>query len=701
MLTKDLTKIRNIGIAAHIDAGKTTTSERILFYTGVNYKIGETHDGTATMDWMAQERERGITITSAAITCKWKDCFINIIDTPGHVDFTVEVERSLRVLDGAVSVFCAVGGVEPQSETVWRQADKYKVPRIAFINKMDRVGANFLNVVDQIHDRLGARAVPVVLPIGAEDSFQGVIDLLEMKELFYVDEMGAHPEHRDIPADIIDDAKMYREHLIEQLADVDDEIMGLYLDGKEPSVEQIKAAIRRQTIALKFVPCFCGSAFKNKGIQPLLDAVVDYLPSPIDLPPVEGADPDDETKAVERHPKLDEPVAALAFKVAVDPFVGRLTFCRLYSGVLHTGDTLYNPASRKRERIGRILMMHSNKRVDVDDASAGMIVALPSLKSTRTGDTLCDEAHPVVLESLTFPAPVITLAVEPETTEDKAKLAKGLMALSDEDPTFVVKDNEETGQTTISGMGELHLDIIVDRLRREFGVHVKVGRPQVAYREAITQRVERVQGKFVRQSGGHGQYGDCVINMEPLPDGQEGFVFEDDIVGGVIPREFIPACQKGFEEAMGSGVLGGFPVIGVKVELVYGSYHEVDSSEMAFKIAASMAFKEAMRKATPTLMEPIMAVEVVTPEEYVGDVMGDLSSRRGNVEGMEMRANARAVKAFVPLGEMFGYATDLRSKTSGRANYTMQFDHYSAVPRNVAEAILNPSGSADETKGKK
>ncbi len=701
MLTKDLTKIRNIGIAAHIDAGKTTTSERILFYTGVNYKIGETHDGTATMDWMAQERERGITITSAAITCKWKDCFINIIDTPGHVDFTVEVERSLRVLDGAVSVFCAVGGVEPQSETVWRQADKYKVPRIAFINKMDRVGANFLNVVDQINDRLGARAVPVVLPIGAEDSFQGVIDLLEMKELFYVDEMGAHPEHRDIPADIIDDAKMYREHLIEQLADVDDEIMGLYLDGKEPSVEQIKAAIRRQTIALKFVPCFCGSAFKNKGIQPLLDAVVDYLPSPIDLPPVEGADPDDETKAVERHPKLDEPVAALAFKVAVDPFVGRLTFCRLYSGVLHTGDTLYNPASRKRERIGRILMMHSNKRVDVDDASAGMIVALPSLKSTRTGDTLCDEAHPVVLESLTFPAPVITLAVEPETTEDKAKLAKGLMALSDEDPTFVVKDNEETGQTTISGMGELHLDIIVDRLRREFGVHVKVGRPQVAYREAITQRVERVQGKFVRQSGGHGQYGDCVINMEPLPDGQEGFVFEDDIVGGVIPREFIPACQKGFEEAMGSGVLGGFPVIGVKVELVYGSYHEVDSSEMAFKIAASMAFKEAMRKATPTLMEPIMAVEVVTPEEYVGDVMGDLSSRRGNVEGMEMRANARAVKAFVPLGEMFGYATDLRSKTSGRANYTMQFDHYSAVPRNVAEAILNPSGSADETKGKK
>ena len=699
MLTKDLTKIRNIGIAAHIDAGKTTTTERILFYTGVNYKIGETHDGTATMDWMAQERERGITITSAAITCQWKDCFINIIDTPGHVDFTVEVERSLRVLDGAVSVFCAVGGVEPQSETVWRQADKYKVPRIAFINKMDRVGANFFGVVSQIHDRLGARAVPVVLPIGAEDSFQGVVDLLQMKELVYVDESGAHPELRDIPADMLDDAKMYRENLIEQLGDVDDEIMNMYLEGQEPTVEQLKAAIRRQTIALKFVPCFCGSAFKNKGIQPVLDAVIDYLPSPVDIPAVEGTSPDDETKVIERHPRMDEPLSALAFKVAVDPFVGRLTFCRIYSGTLHAGDTLYTPASRKRERIVRILLMHSNKRIDIDDASAGMIVALPSLKNTRTGDTLCDENNPVVLESLTFPAPVITLAVEPATTEDKTKLAKGLIALSDEDPTFVVKDNEETGQTTISGMGELHLDIIVDRLRREFGVHVNVGRPQVAYREAIQNRVEKVQGKFVRQSGGHGQYGDCVINMEPLPDGQEGFVFEDDIVGGVIPREFIPACQKGFEEAMGSGVLGGFPVIGVKVELVYGSYHEVDSSEMAFKIAASMAFKEAMRKASPTLMEPIMSVEVVTPEDYVGDVMGDLSSRRGRVDGMEMRANARAIKAYVPLGEMFGYATDLRSKTSGRANYTMQFDHYEPVPKNVAEAILNPSGA--ESAGKK
>ena len=694
MLTKDLSKIRNIGIAAHIDAGKTTTSERILFFTGVNYKIGEVHDGAATMDWMAQERERGITITSAAITCQWKDCYINLIDTPGHVDFTVEVERSLRVLDGAVSVFCAVGGVEPQSETVWRQADKYKVPRVAFVNKMDRVGANFLNVVEQIHDRLGARAVPVVLPIGAEESFQGIVDLIQMKEVVYLDETGAHPELRDIPSDMAEEAQMYREHLIEQLADVDDEIMSLVLDDKVPTVEQIKAAIRRQTIALKFVPCFCGSAFKNKGIQPLLDAVVDYLPSPLDVPAVEGTSPDDETKVIERHAKLDEPVSALAFKIAVDPFVGRLTFCRIYSGMLRTGDTLYNPASRKRERIGRILLMHSNKRIDIEDASAGMIVALPSLKNTRTGDTLCDENNPIVLESLTFPAPVITLAVEPATTDDKAKLAKGLIALADEDPTFVVKDNEETGQTTISGMGELHLDIIVDRLRREFGVHVNVGAPQVAYREAILNRVERVQGKFVRQSGGHGQYGDCVINMEPLPDGQEGFVFEDDIVGGVIPREFIPACQKGFEEAMGSGVLGGFPVIGVKVELVYGSYHEVDSSEMAFKIAASMAFKEAMKKASPTLMEPIMSVEVVTPEDYVGDVMGDLSSRRGRVDGMEMRANARAIKAFVPLGEMFGYATDLRSKTSGRANYTMQFDHYEPVPKNVAETILGNNADA-------
>ena len=694
MLTKDLSKIRNIGIAAHIDAGKTTTSERILYYTGITHKIGEVHDGAATMDWMAQERERGITIQSAAISCQWKDCYINLIDTPGHVDFTVEVERSLRVLDGAVSVFCAVGGVQPQSETVWRQANKYNVPRVAFVNKMDRVGANFLNVVEQIRERLGANAVPMVLPIGAEDSFTGIVDLLHMKEIVYTDKDGMHPELRDIPADMLEEAQMYRESMLEQLGDADDEIMEMLLEEKQPTIEQIKTAIRRQTIALKFVPCFCGSAFKNKGVQPVLDAVIDYLPSPLDLPSVEGTNPDNPEETLVRKAALDEPVAALAFKIAVDPFVGRLTFCRLYSGMIKTGESLYNPTSRKRERIGRILLMKSNDRIDIEDASAGMIIALPSLKATRTGDTLCDENHPIVLESLTFPTPVITLAVEPASTEDKAKLAKGLIALSDEDPTFVVKDDEETGQTTISGMGELHLDIIVDRLRREFGVNVNVGRPQVAYREAILNRVERVQGKFVRQSGGHGQYGDCVINMEPLPNGQEGFVFEDDIVGGVIPREFIPACQKGFEEAMGSGVLGGYPVIGVKVELVYGSYHDVDSSEMAFKIAASMAFKEAMKKASPSLMEPIMAVEVVTPEDYVGDVMGDISSRRGRVDGMEMQGTARSIKAFVPLGEMFGYATDLRSKTSGRANYTMQFDHYEPVPRTVAESILNPSGDA-------
>ena len=689
MLCDDLSKIRNIGIAAHIDAGKTTTSERILFYTGVNYKIGEVHEGAATMDWMEQERERGITITSAATTCRWRDCWINLIDTPGHVDFTVEVERSMRVLDGAVSVFCAVGGVEPQSETVWRQADKYRVPRVAFVNKMDRVGANFLSVVDQLHEKLGARAVPLQLPIGAEDSFKGIVDLVTMKAFCYhTEDSGAKPEEGPIPEDMKADAASYREHLIEAWGDVDEEIMELYLDGKEPSVEQIKRAIREHTIKLEFVPVLCGSAFKNKGIQAVLDAVVDYLPSPLDLPAIEGTDPDDPEKIIERHPDVSAPFAGLAFKIAVDPFVGRLTYCRVYSGKVKTGDTLYNPASRKRERIGRILQMHSNKRIDLDEAGAGMIIALPSLKATRTGDTLCDEKAPVVLESLEFPQPVISLSVEPATTADKDKLTKGLIALAEEDPTFVVRNNEETGQTIISGMGELHLDIIIDRLRREFKVDVAVGRPQVSYREAIFDRVEQVQGKFVRQSGGRGQYGDVVINMEPLPDGASGFVFEDKIVGGVIPREYIPAVQKGIEEAMGTGILGGFPVIGVKVELVYGSYHDVDSSEMAFKIAASMAFKEAMRRAHPALMEPIMAVEVDTPEEYVGDVMGDLSSRRGRVEGMEMRGNARAIKAYVPLGEMFGYATDLRSRTSGRATYTMQFHHYEPTPASVAESIL-------------
>ncbi|EFC91957.1 translation elongation factor G [Dethiosulfovibrio peptidovorans DSM 11002] len=686
MAGMDLHKIRNIGIAAHIDAGKTTTTERILFYTGRNYKIGEVHEGAATMDWMEQERERGITITSAATTCQWKGHNINIIDTPGHVDFTVEVERSMRVLDGAISVFCAVGGVEPQSETVWRQADKYHVPRIAFVNKMDRVGANFLTVVDQLKERLGATAVPLQLPIGSEEDFQGVVDLIEMKAILFSDVMGAEPTIEEIPADMMEEAKLYRESMIECLSDFDEEIMALFLEGEEVSNDMIRSAIRKSTISLDIVPAMCGTAFKNKGVQPLLDAVVAYLPSPMDLPAIVGVDPDDGSE-LERHANEDEPVSALAFKIAVDPFVGKLTFCRIYSGVLKSGTSIYNPTSRKRERIGRILQMHANKRTDIDEAGAGMIVALPSLKNTRTGDTLCDEKNPIVLENLEFPEPVISLAVEPITQSDKDKLSKGLIALAEEDPTFVVRNDEETGQTVISGMGELHLDIIVDRLKREFKVGVNVGRPQVAYREAITKAVSQVQGKFVRQSGGRGQYGDVVIDMEPLEE-CKGFVFEDKIVGGVIPRDYIPAVQKGIEEAITNGILGGFPVIGVKVSLVYGSYHDVDSSEMAFKIAASMAFKEAMRKAGPTLMEPVMFVEVVTPEEYVGDVMGDLSSRRGRVEGMEIRGNARAIKAYVPLGEMFGYATDVRSKTSGRATYTMQFDHYEAVPASVAEEIL-------------
>ena len=686
MAGMDLHKIRNIGIAAHIDAGKTTTTERILFYTGRNYKIGEVHEGAATMDWMEQERERGITITSAATTCQWKGHNINIIDTPGHVDFTVEVERSMRVLDGAVSVFCAVGGVEPQSETVWRQADKYHVPRIAFVNKMDRVGANFLTVVDQLKERLGATAVPLQLPIGSEEDFQGVVDLIEMKAILFSDVMGAEPTIEEIPADMMEEAKLYRDSMIEALSDFDEEIMALFLEGEEVSSDMIKSAIRKSTISLDIVPAMCGTAFKNKGVQPLLDAVVAYLPSPMDLPAIVGVDPDDGSE-LERHANEDDPVSALAFKIAVDPFVGKLTFCRIYSGVLRSGTSIYNPTSRKKERIGRILQMHANKRTDIDEAGAGMIVALPSLKNTRTGDTLCDEKKPIVLENLEFPEPVISLAVEPITQSDKDKLSKGLIALAEEDPTFVVRNDEETGQTVISGMGELHLDIIVDRLKREFKVGVNVGRPQVAYREAITKAVSQVQGKFVRQSGGRGQYGDVVINMEPLEEGK-GFIFEDKIVGGVIPRDYIPAVQKGMEESITNGILGGFPVIGVKVSLVYGSYHDVDSSEMAFKIAASMAFKEAMRKAGPTLMEPVMFVEVVTPEEYVGDVMGDLSSRRGRVEGMEIRGNARAIKAYVPLGEMFGYATDVRSKTSGRATYTMQFDHYEAVPASVAEEIL-------------
>ena len=684
----DLKLIRNIGIAAHIDAGKTTTTERILYYTGRTHKLGEVHEGAATMDWMDQERERGITITSAATTCHWKDCIINIIDTPGHVDFTVEVERSLRVLDGVVAVFCAVGGVEPQSETVWRQADKYSVPRIAFINKMDRVGADFLSVVEGMRERLGARAVPIQMPIGAEDAFIGLIDLVRGRAVIYGEdlELGREPKLTEIPPELQEEAAQAREFLIESISDYDEEIMEIFLDGGEVPVEKLKAAIRRATIDLHIVPVLCGSAFKNKGVQSMLDAVIDYLPSPDDLPPLVAHDVNDPEKTLERHSSYDEPFSALAFKVMVDPFVGRLVFCRIYSGALKAGESVLNVATGKRERVGRILRMHANKREELEECSAGMIVALPGLKATRTGDTLCSESAPVLLENLTFPEPVIHLAVEPNSKADQVKLSKGLLALSEEDPTFRVRTDEETNQTIISGMGELHLEVIVDRLRREFSVEVKVGRPQVAYREAI-RKASKAEGKFIRQSGGRGQYGHVVLELEPLPEGQV-YEFQNKIVGGAIPKEYIPAVQKGLDETITSGILGGYPVIGVRVSLVFGSYHDVDSSEIAFKIAASMGFKEGMRKADPVLMEPVMKVEVVSPEEYVGDVIGDLSSRRGRIEGMEMRANARIIKSIVPLSEMFGYATDLRSKSSGRAAYSMQFDHYEEVPHDVAEKIL-------------
>ena len=685
MQTLDMKRIRNIGIAAHIDAGKTTTTERILFYTGRNYKMGETHEGAATMDWMEQEKERGITITSAATTCIWADHFVNIIDTPGHVDFTGEVERSMRVLDGAVAVFCAVGGVEPQSETVWRQADKYHVPRVAFINKMDRVGADFFNVVREIREKLGAKPVPIQIPIGSEDGFAGLIDLVNFMGVQYKDDLGAEPRVIAVPAHLEDEARAARDSMIEMLADYDEEIMTLYLDGKEVPAALIKKALRAGTVGLKIVPVICGSAFKNKGVQPLLDAVVDYLPSPLDLPPVTGINP--VTLQEETRVSGDgEPFSALAFKIMVDPFVGRLVFIRVYSGKLTKGSSLFNATTGARERVGRILRMHANKREELDEVGAGMIVALPGLKLTKTGDTLCDENKPLVLENLVFPEPVISLSVEPATKNDKLKLTKGLTALAEADPTFKVKTDEETSQTIISGMGELHLEIIVGRLKREFAVDVKVGRPQVAYREAI-RKASRAEGRYVRQSGGRGQYGHVVFEMEPLPEGM-GYEFEDKIVGGVVPREYVSAVEKGLEEAVNNGVLGGYPVIGLKVALVDGSYHEVDSSEMAFRIAASMGFKEAMRKADPVLMEPVMSVEVVTPEDYIGDVIGDLSSRRGRIEGMDTRMNTKVVKSFVPLAEMFGYATDLRSKTSGRATYSMQFHHYEAVSADLAEKIL-------------
>lgn len=677
--------IRNIGIMAHIDAGKTTTTERILYYTGRTHKIGEVHEGTATMDFMPQEQERGITITSAATTCFWRDHRINIIDTPGHVDFTVEVERSLRVLDGAIAIFCAVGGVEPQSETVWRQADKYRVPRIAYVNKMDRIGADFFAVVQQMKDRLYTVPVIMQLPIGAEDQFEGIIDLVKMKAIYWLDEKGINYEYRDIPESYREQAEEYRNELIEHAAEFSDELMMKYLEGEEITEEEIKAAIRKGTLQAKITPVFCGSSFKNKGVQPLLDAVVDYLPSPLDLPPVKGINPKTGAEEI-RKPDEKEPFTALAFKIMVDPYVGKITFFRVYSGKITAGSYVYNATKEKDERVSRILLMHANKREEREDATAGEIVAAVGLKDTTTGDTLCDKNHPIVLESMDFPDPVINVAIEPKTKADQDKLSQALARLSEEDPTFRVTYDHETGQTLIWGMGELHLEIIVDRLMREFNVQANVGRPQVAYRETITKPVTNVEAKYIRQTGGRGQYGHVVINVEPAPG--QGFVFEDKIVGGVIPKEFIPSVEKGVREALEAGVLAGYPVVDVKVTLVDGSFHPVDSSDIAFKIAGSMAMKEAMQKAAPVLLEPIMKVEVTVPEEYMGDVIGDLNSRRAKLEGMEKKANLQVIRAFVPLAEMFGYATQLRSLTQGRGTFIMQFEHYDVVPNNIAEQII-------------
>jgi elongation factor G len=681
-----LEKTRNIGIMAHIDAGKTTTTERILYYTGVSHRIGEVHDGTATMDWMEQEQERGITITSAATTCHWNDHRINIIDTPGHVDFTIEVERSLRVLDGAVAVFCSVGGVEPQSETVWRQADKYKVPRIAFINKMDRVGADFFRGVNMIKDRLKANPVPIQLPVGVEDTYKGVIDLVEMKAVIWDEEaLGANYHEEDIPAGMLEIAREYREKMVEEIASHDDVLMEKYLAGEELTSEEIKAAIRQATIDILICPVICGSAFKNKGVQNLLDAVIAYLPSPVDVPAIIGIDADTEAE-VERKASDSEPFAALAFKIMTDPFVGQLAFFRVYSGVLKSGSYVYNSSKGKKERIGRLLQMHANKREEIKEVYAGDIAAAVGLKYTTTGDTLCPEEHAVILESIEFPEPVISIAIEPKTKADQEKLGSSLAKLASEDPSFRVKTDEETGQTIISGMGELHLEIIVDRLMREFKVDANVGKPQVAYRETITKKV-KVEGKFVRQSGGRGQYGHVWLEVEPQDPGK-GYEFVDAIKGGVVPREYIPAVDKGIREAMDTGVLAGYPVVDFKVSLVDGSYHEVDSSEMAFKIAGSMGFKEGCAKAGPVLLEPIMSVEVVVPEEYMGEVIGDLNSRRGRIMGMENRAGAQVVGSMVPLAQMFGYATDLRSATQGRATYSMTFDHYEQMPKSVSEEII-------------
>jgi len=683
-----LDRVRNIGIMAHIDAGKTTTTERILYYTGRTHKLGEVHEGAATMDWMAQEQERGITITSAATTAFWRDHRINIIDTPGHVDFTVEVERSLRVLDGAVAVFDSVAGVQPQSETVWRQADKYKVPRIAFINKMDRTGANFFAAVQSMRDRLGANPVPVQIPIGQEDGFKGVVDLVEMQAIVYKDELGQQFDVTEIPEGLLEQAHEYHHQLIDAISHFDDDVLAAYIeDESSVTPEMIRRAVRAGTLADEITPVLLGSAFKNKGVQPLLDAVVDYLPSPLDVPPVHGIDPKTQAQE-ERTPDPKQPFAALAFKVMSDPYVGKLTYFRVYSGRIKSGDRVLNTTTGRTERISRILQMHANHREERDEIMAGEIAAGVGLKSTTTGDTLAADNAPIVLESISFPDPVISVAVEPKSKADQDKLSAGLQRLAEEDPTFRVTSDEETGQTLISGMGELHLEIIIDRLKREFNVDANVGRPQVAYRETVSKPAERVQGRFVRQTGGSGQYGDVVINLYPQEPGA-GYEFVDKIVGGKIPREYIAPVDAGIREAMDSGVLAGYPVVDVKVELVDGSYHEVDSSERAFKIAGSMAFKEAMKRAKPKLLEPVMLVEVTTPEDYLGDVMGNLNSRRGRVEGMQPVGNAQVIRAMVPLAEMFGYATDIRSMSQGRATFHMEFDHYEEVPQSIASELVD------------
>ena len=693
-----LERTRNIGIMAHIDAGKTTTTERILYYTGVNYKIGDTHDGTATMDWMEQEQDRGITITSAATTCHWTlqdhckpkkgalEHRINIIDTPGHVDFTVEVERSLRVLDGSVAVFCAKGGVEPQSENVWRQADTYNVPRMAFINKMDILGANFYGAVDQMKDRLGANVVVLQLPIGKEDDFKGIIDLFEMEAYIYNDDKGEDISIVEIPEDMKEDAELYHTELVEKICELDDDLMMEYLEGEEPSVDALKAALRKGTCECKAVPVCCGTAYRNKGVQKLLDAIIEFMPAPTDIPAIKGVDEDG--NEVERHSSDDEPFSALAFKIMTDPFVGKLAFFRVYSGTCKSGSYVLNATKNKKERVGRILQMHANKREELDIVYSGDIAAAVGFKSTTTGDTICDEQHPVILESMEFPEPVIDVAIEPKTKGDQGKMSEALAKLAEEDPTFRAHTDQETGQTIISGMGELHLEIIVDRLLREFKVEANVGAPQVAYKETFTKAVD-VDSKYAKQSGGRGQYGHCKVHFEPMDaNGEELFKFESTVVGGSIPKEYIPAVGEGIEEAAQSGILGGFPVLGVKATVYDGSYHDVDSSEMAFHIAGSMAFKEAMQKAGAILLEPIMRVEVTMPEEYMGDVIGDINSRRGRIEGMDDIASGKMVRAFVPLSEMFGYSTDLRSRTQGRGNYSMFFEKYEPVPKNVQEKVL-------------